>query len=145
MRWTVDGTHSHRISPERWTATLPTPRLPGSVVGGAVQSKGDLVTELIDRAILGLANAAMYLFAHGPVRPYRAHHGRWPDVAEPKRYFEPMLWRKIVDHNPQFVVFTDKLATKAYHRRGCPAWRSRKSSGCGTPPRGRIRAASEAA
>lgn len=76
--------------------------------------------ELIDRAILALANAVLYLFAHRPVRQYRAHHGRWPNVADPQRYSERMLWRKIVDHNPQFVVFSDKLATKAYHRRVCP-------------------------
>jgi hypothetical protein len=31
-----------------------------------------------------------------------------------------MLWRKLVDHNPQFVVFSDKLATKDFIRGRCP-------------------------
>jgi hypothetical protein len=31
-----------------------------------------------------------------------------------------MLWRKIVDHDPKFVVFSDKLATKRYCQRICP-------------------------
>jgi hypothetical protein len=31
-----------------------------------------------------------------------------------------MLWRKVFDHNPQFVVFSDKLATKEYVREKCP-------------------------
>jgi len=31
-----------------------------------------------------------------------------------------MLWRKRVDRNPQFVVFSDKLATKDYVHERCP-------------------------
>jgi hypothetical protein len=31
-----------------------------------------------------------------------------------------MLWRKAVDHNPQFVIFSDKLATKEFMGRCCP-------------------------
>jgi hypothetical protein len=31
-----------------------------------------------------------------------------------------MLWRKMVDHNPMFVVFADKLATKEFISRVCP-------------------------
>ncbi len=43
-----------------------------------------------------------------------------PNIANPKRYSERMLWRKIVDHNPLFVVFSDKLAAKDYCRSLCP-------------------------
>jgi hypothetical protein len=31
-----------------------------------------------------------------------------------------MCWRKLVDHNPQFVTFCDKLATKDYFDTTCP-------------------------
>jgi hypothetical protein len=31
-----------------------------------------------------------------------------------------MLWRKLVDRNPQFVCFSDKLASKEYSQRRCP-------------------------
>lgn len=41
-------------------------------------------------------------------------------MALPERYSERMLWRKAVDRNPLFVVFSDKLATKDYIRERCP-------------------------
>lgn len=46
--------------------------------------------------------------------------GRWPNIASPNRYSERMLWRKLLDHNPQFVVFSDKLATKEFVACRCP-------------------------
>jgi hypothetical protein len=39
-----------------------------------------------------------------------------PDIAFPCRYHDKMLWRKIFDHNPLFITFCDKLATKDYVR-----------------------------
>jgi hypothetical protein len=50
----------------------------------------------------------------------RRLHRRWPNVANPHRYSERMLWRKLIDHDPQFAVFADKLATKEYVERRCP-------------------------
>ena len=51
---------------------------------------------------------------------YREYFGRTPNIADPQRYSERMLWRKILDRNPQFVVFSDKLATKDYIKKRCP-------------------------
>ncbi len=48
------------------------------------------------------------------------HIGRLPNIANPRRYSERMLWRKLVDHSPQLVLFCDKLATKEFIRRRCP-------------------------
>jgi hypothetical protein len=54
------------------------------------------------------------------VRLYRKKNRRWPRVALPTRFGEKMLWRKVVDRSPLFVVFSDKLATKDYVRERCP-------------------------
>jgi hypothetical protein len=37
-----------------------------------------------------------------------------PDPAFPKTYHEKILWRKIHDRNPLFVVFSDKIAAKEW-------------------------------
>ena len=75
---------------------------------------------IIDDLIFTVANAVFTRSNKGLVDAYQQIHGRRPDIANPLRYTERMLWRKIVDHNPQFVLFTDKLATKEYVRRLCP-------------------------
>jgi len=69
---------------------------------------------------MAFGNAALY--ALHPKSVLRYHHdiGRLPNIAYPKRYSERMFWRRLIDHNPQFVVFSDKLATKDYCRRICP-------------------------
>ena len=46
--------------------------------------------------------------------------GRWPSVLFPRTYFDIVQWRKVVDHNPLFTVFSDKLATKDFVRAQCP-------------------------
>ncbi len=73
-----------------------------------------------DKLTLGLANAALYIRHYKIVRRYRRLIKRLPNIAHPKRYSERMIWRKLVDHNPLFVTFSDKLATKEYSRRVCP-------------------------
>ena len=70
--------------------------------------------------LLALSNAALYATNPVAVWHYRRRFGRLPNVSNPQRYSERMLWRKIVDHNPKFVVFSDKLATKEYCQRICP-------------------------
>lgn len=44
---------------------------------------------------------------------FRRRMGYWPDPVWPRTHNERMLWRKIFDHNPEFVTLTDKLAAKA--------------------------------
>ena len=46
--------------------------------------------------------------------------GRWPSVLFPQTYFDTVQWRKFVDRNPRFTVFSDKLATKEWVRMQCP-------------------------
>src|SRR5262245_56560898 len=46
--------------------------------------------------------------------------GYAPDPAVPRTYNEKVLWRKVVDHNPRFAMFADKLAAKEYARERCP-------------------------
>jgi len=73
-----------------------------------------------DDFIFAAANAVLYAKNMGLVWRYRRKIGRLPNIANPQRYSERMLWRKIVDHNPQFVCFSDKLATKDFLKSRCP-------------------------
>jgi len=66
------------------------------------------------------ANAALYAKSIRLVGRYWRKFGRLPNIAVPRRYSERMLWRKVVDHNPLFVCFSDKLAAKEYVRQRCP-------------------------
>lgn len=45
----------------------------------------------------------------------------FPNITQPRTYYEKMLWRKLFDHNPMFQVFSDKLQTKAYVQAVCPS------------------------
>ncbi|AHF00145.1 ATP-grasp fold amidoligase family protein [Thioalkalivibrio paradoxus] len=49
--------------------------------------------------------------------------GHLPQILIPRTYNEKMLWRMILDHNPLFVTFSDKLASKALFQRSCPELR----------------------
>lgn len=69
---------------------------------------------------MGVAEALIYAGDFGLVRRYKRRLGRWPRVANPRLYSERMLWRKLVDRNPLFVTFADKLATKDFIRERCP-------------------------
>jgi hypothetical protein len=73
-----------------------------------------------DDFTFAVTNAVLYAKNMGLVRRYRRATGRLPNIANPQRYSERMLWRKIVDHNPQFVLFSDKLATKDFLKSRCP-------------------------
>ena len=77
---------------------------------------------LTDVSIFWLVNLFAYVL-HPYVRKFRHEVGYFPNVARPFRYNEKMLWRKLFDHNPLFVTFTDKLATKVLVSRICPQLR----------------------
>jgi len=74
----------------------------------------------LDSAIFAIVNAVLYVRHFGLVVRYARHNRRFPNIANPKTYTERMFWRKAIDHNPQFITFSDKLATKAYLRERCP-------------------------
>ena len=74
----------------------------------------------IDSLIFFVANRVFVSRNPMLVWYYREYFGRTPNIADPQRYSERMLWRKILDRNPQFVVFSDKLATKDYIKKRCP-------------------------
>jgi len=76
--------------------------------------------ELTDSCILAVVNAALCVRHRRSVRDYWRRTGRLPNIANPHHYSERMLWRKVVDHNPQFVVFSDKLAAKKFIQDRCP-------------------------
>jgi len=65
-----------------------------------------------DRLVFWLANLFVYL-----TRPFyalrcRRHLSGWPNFATPRYLGELVQWRKVIDRNPAFVTFADKLATK---------------------------------
>jgi hypothetical protein len=73
-----------------------------------------------DDFILAVTDAYLKLTHRNLVRRYRRIMLRQPNIAFPVRYSERMLWRKVVDRNPDFVTFSDKLATKDFIQRVCP-------------------------
>jgi hypothetical protein len=75
----------------------------------------------LDRLVLWVANALIYLRHPRHVRQFRWRVGYFPNAARPTRYSEKMLWRKLFDRNPLFVTFSDKLATKALQARLTPS------------------------
>ncbi len=78
------------------------------------------MSRVVDTVVLAVVNAGVYLRHPRNVRLFRQRVGYYPDVARPVRYNEMMLWRKVFDHNPAFVTFCDKLATKRYIGQRCP-------------------------
>ena len=57
--------------------------------------------------IFALLNRANY-------KEYIERTGSVPSICLPRSATEKFLWRKVFDHNPQFSLFTDKLAVKDY-------------------------------
>jgi hypothetical protein len=51
---------------------------------------------------------------------HRCKLGAWPDPGRPRSYSDRMVWRKLLDRNPLFVIATDKLAAKEYIRGRIP-------------------------
>ena len=58
---------------------------------------------------------------------FRRRMGYWPDAAWPRTHNERMLWRKIFDHNPEFVTLADKVAVKAVIAERCPELRQART------------------
>jgi hypothetical protein len=44
---------------------------------------------------------------------YFHHFRRLPNLRDPRTFNEKIAWRKLCQHNPQFPVFSDKIAAKA--------------------------------
>lgn len=53
-----------------------------------------------------------------------ARYGRFPRISCPVDANEKMLWRKLFDRNPKFVVFSDKIQAKSYAKRAIPGIRT---------------------
>jgi hypothetical protein len=47
-------------------------------------------------------------------RLYRRQHGRWPNLLAPRRYTEKIQLRKLLDRDPLYEVFCDKLAVRDF-------------------------------
>ena len=60
--------------------------------------------------------------------------GYWPDAAWPRTHNERMLWRKIFDHNAEFVTLTDKVAAKALVAQRSPQLPRARVAWSGTDP-----------
>jgi hypothetical protein len=61
-----------------------------------------------------MINAFLYTAYWRQVKKFKKRVGYYPNMAAPTKYHEMMFWRRIFDHNPLFVTFCDKLATKEY-------------------------------
>jgi len=80
-----------------------------------------------DAVVRLMINKAVRLACRSHVNLFRQWVGYDPDLALPEKYNEKMFWRKLFDHNPDFVVFCDKLATKDYVARMAPEVRIPKT------------------
>lgn len=65
-------------------------------------------------AIFAFVNFYCYFRYFRQVIKFHRKIGYFPNIANPKKYNEKFIWRKIFDRNPLFAVFCDKLATKDY-------------------------------
>ncbi len=57
-----------------------------------------------------------------PVEAYRTARAmrRFPNIALPDHIAERLLWRRLIDHNPRFPVYADKLRCKDFIRSRVP-------------------------
>lgn len=72
------------------------------------------------KLVFCIINLFIYLVYCKQIRFFKKRIGYYPNVALPSKYHEKMLWRKIFDHHPLFVIFCDKLTTKEYTRKLIP-------------------------
>lgn len=92
----------------------------GQVIDTAVRQRPALWPRVCDAAVFAVTNGLVYLAHPRHMVTFRHAVGYFPNVAKPVRYSELVLWRKVFDHNPLFVTFSDKLATKRYVAQRCP-------------------------
>lgn len=59
-----------------------------------------------------LAEVLVYVRFPRLICNFRRRLGYWPRVVLPTRYHEKILWRKLFDHDPEFVTYSDKIAAK---------------------------------
>lgn len=78
------------------------------------------VSRVMDGAIFFLTNLRIYVRHWLIIEQFCRRVGYLPNAARPLRYAEKMLWRKLFDHNPLFVTFCDKLATREFVSQRCP-------------------------
>ena len=76
--------------------------------------------KLLRLLFFAAVNTLLYCAFCRQVKIFRMVVGYFPNIALPRKFHEKMLWRKIFDHNPLFVTFCDKLATKNYVRHKLP-------------------------
>lgn len=80
-----------------------------------------MIRRLSDDFVLAVSDTVVRRANRRPVARFERRNGRRPKLAHPEDYAEKMLWRKLLDRNPRFVEFADKLAAKDYCRRTCPS------------------------
>jgi hypothetical protein len=79
-----------------------------------IQSAGLTVASLAAlRHLLGwVVNFIVYARYPRALKHYWLELRTLPNVALPRTYYEKMFWRRVFDHNPAFLIFSDKLCTK---------------------------------
>lgn len=71
-------------------------------------------TSLTDRLIFAVVQGLAVLRHPRITQSFWKRRKRLPNFAQPSEHGELMQWRKVFDHNPQFTVFSDKLACKRW-------------------------------
>lgn len=67
-----------------------------------------------------MTNFLLYMINFRLFLKFKKRFGYFPDISNPKKYHEMMLWRKLFDHNPLFQICCDKIAAKEYAKSVLP-------------------------
>jgi len=73
-----------------------------------------------DKLLMWMSNLVVLATYGRTALTYFAYFFKFPNVILPKDINEKMFWRKVFDHDPDFTVFSDKLAVKDYARSVLP-------------------------
>lgn len=92
-------------------------------------------THVWSRLAIWSVNAAIYLRYPRTIRKFRRKTGYFPNPAQPRRYHEKMLWRKVFDRNPLLTTLSDKVAVKDWLARQHPDVAVARLIWAGTDPR----------
>jgi hypothetical protein len=77
-------------------------------------------TSFADRLIFAVVQTMAVLRHPRVTQSFFKRRGRIPNFARPAEHGEMVQWRKVFDHNPQFVVFSDKLGCKRWIKANFP-------------------------
>lgn len=78
------------------------------------------VRRAADWSIISVVTLIVLVRFWKAVRMHVQMHGVLPDIALPRLYNDRVFWRKIFDHNPDYVIFNDKVLVRDWVKEHTP-------------------------